>query len=55
MDVFSGYNQIKMLQSDEDKTTFVTDQGLYCYKVMPFGQKNMGATYQRMVNKVFHK
>jgi Reverse transcriptase (RNA-dependent DNA polymerase) len=55
MDAFSGYNQIKMLQFDEHKTTFVTDQGLYCYKVMPFGLKNMGATYQRMVNKVFHK
>jgi Reverse transcriptase (RNA-dependent DNA polymerase) len=55
MDGFSGYNQIKMLQTDEHKTTFVTDQGLYYYKVMPFGLKNIWATYQRMVNKVFHK
>lgn len=52
MDVFSGYNQIKMYQSDEGKIAFVTDQGLYCYRFMPFGLKNAGATYQRMVNKV---
>jgi hypothetical protein len=43
MDAFSGYNQIKMLQSDEHKTTLVTDQGLYCYKVMSFGLKNARA------------
>ena len=42
-----------MHPSDEEKTTFVTDQGLYCYKVMPFGLKNAGATFQRMVNKIF--
>jgi hypothetical protein len=45
MDAFSGYNQIKMLQSDKHKITFVTDDGLYRYKVMPFGLKNAGATY----------
>jgi Reverse transcriptase (RNA-dependent DNA polymerase) len=55
VDAFSGYNQIRMLQFDEHKTTFVTDQGLNCYKVMSFGLKNAGAMYQRMVNKVFHK
>ena len=55
MDAFSGYNQIKMAKEDQEKTAFVTSQGLYCYKVMPFGLKNAGATYQRLVNKMFNK
>ena len=55
MDAFSGYNQIKMAEEDQEKTTFITSQGLYCYKVMPFGLKNAGATYQRLVNKMFKK
>ncbi|KAJ1704265.1 hypothetical protein LUZ63_004044 [Rhynchospora breviuscula] len=53
MDAYSGYNQIKMHPDDEEKTSFITEQGLYCYKVMPFGLKNAGAEYQQMVNKVF--
>ena len=53
MDAFSGYNQIQMAKEDEEKTTFITSQGMYCYKVMSFGLKNVGATYQRLVNKVF--
>jgi hypothetical protein len=53
MDAFSGYNQILMLPEDREKTTFITDRGLYCYKVMPFSLKNAGATYQRLVNKMF--
>ena len=55
MDAFSGYNQIKMAEKDQEKTAFITSQGLYCYKVMPFGLKNVGATYQRLVNKMFNK
>ena len=55
MDAFSGYNQIKMVKEDQEKTAFITSQGLYCYKVMPFGLKNAGATYQRLVNKMFRK
>ncbi|XP_059446359.1 uncharacterized protein LOC132177899 [Corylus avellana] len=53
MDAFSGYNQIYMHPEDREKTAFITDRGLYCYKVMPFGLKNAGATYQRLINKMF--
>ena len=55
MDVFSGYNQISMDPDDQEKTSFVIRQGTYCYRVMPFGPKNAGATYQRLVNKMFQK
>ena len=53
MDAFSRYNQIPMYEPDQDKMAFITNRGLYCYKVMPFSLKNVGATYQRLVNKVF--
>ena len=55
MDAFSGYNQISMDPNDQEKTSFVTAQGTYCYRVMPFGLKNAGATYQRLVNRMFQK
>ncbi|XP_009385521.2 uncharacterized protein LOC103972866 [Musa acuminata AAA Group] len=53
MGAFSGYNQIRMAPQDQEHTTFVIDLGVYFYKVMPFGLKNAGATYQRAVNKMF--
>ena len=53
MDAFSGYNQIRMASEDEEKIAFITNHGLYCYRVMPFSLKNTGATYQRLVNKIF--
>lgn len=53
MDAFSSYNQIRMAEFDQEKMSFTTDRGLYCYTVMPFGLKNAGATYQRLVNKMF--
>jgi hypothetical protein len=53
MDAFSGYNQIHMSELDKEKTSFITDRGLYCYNMMPFGLKNAGATYQRLVNRMF--
>ena len=53
MDAFSGYNQIKMKEDDQEITSFVASQGLFCYKVMSFGLKNTGATYQRLINKMF--
>ena len=53
MDVFSRYNQIKMNKADQENTSFITNQGLICYKVMPFNLKNAGAIYQRLVNHMF--
>ena len=53
MDAFSGYNQIRMHEDDQEKTSFVTSQGLFYYRIMPFGLKNAGATYQRLMNKMF--
>ena len=55
MDAFSGYNQISMDPSDQEKTSFVIRQGTYYYRVMPFGLKNTGGTYQRLMNKMFRK
>nr|XP_034900655.1 LOW QUALITY PROTEIN: uncharacterized protein LOC118038417 [Populus alba] len=54
MDGFSGYNQIRMAPEDREKTTFITPWGTFCYKVMPFGLKNAGATYQRAMVTLFH-
>ena len=53
MDSFSGYNQIMIDADDQEKTSFITDKGIYCYRAMPFGLKNAGATYQRLVNRMF--
>ena len=52
LDAFSGYHQITMHPLDAEKTTFTTLHGLFCYNVMPFGLKNVGATYQRLVTKM---
>ena len=53
MDAFSSYNQIRMHEDDQEKTSFVTSQGLFGCRVMPFGLKNAGATYQRLMNRMF--
>ena len=55
MDAFFRYNQIHMAKEDQEKTAFITSQGLYCYWVMSFGLKNVGTTYQRLVNQIFSK
>jgi len=52
LDAFSGYNQIMMHPRDECKTAFMTESSCYCYKAMPFGLKNAGATYQRVMDRV---
>ncbi|WJZ85652.1 hypothetical protein VitviT2T_005173 [Vitis vinifera] len=54
MDGFSGYNQILMAPEDMKKTTFIIEWGTYCYRVMPFGLKNVGTTYQRAATTLFH-
>ena len=53
MDAYFGYNQIAMHPDDQEKTTFIINKANYCYNIMPFGLKNAGATYQRMMNKIF--
>ena len=53
LDAFSKYHQIPMHPPDVGKTTFITLHGLFCYNVMQFGLKNAGATYQRLVTKMF--
>ena len=46
LDAYSRYNQIRMHALDEEKTTFITEDANFCYRVMPFSLKNTGATYQ---------
>jgi hypothetical protein len=51
LDAYLGYHQIKMKESDQLATSFVTPYGTYCYATMPFGLKNTGATYQHTMQK----
>ena len=53
LDAFQGYHQIPLALGDQEKTSFVTPTGNYHYKVMPFGLKNVGSTYQRMMTRMF--
>ena len=53
LDAFQGYHQIPLAVEDQEKTAFVTPVRNYHYKVMPFGLKNAGSTYQRMMTKMF--
>jgi hypothetical protein len=53
LDAFQGYHQIAMNPTDQEKTAFITPRGIFYYKVMPFGLKNAGVTYQRMITKMF--
>ena len=55
MDIFSGYKKILMKEEDQEKIALVISQGLYCYKVMLFELKKVGAIYQRLVNQMFSK
>jgi hypothetical protein len=53
LDAYSGYHQIRMKESDQLATSFITPFGMYCYATMPFGLRNVGATYRRCMNHVF--
>jgi hypothetical protein len=54
MDGFSGYNQIDILPADQHKTTFIFPWGTFSYRKLPFGLKNVGATFQRAMSYAFH-
>ncbi|GKV17245.1 hypothetical protein SLEP1_g27777 [Rubroshorea leprosula] len=53
LDAYSGYHQVPMALEDEEKTSFYAGDEIYCYVMMPYGLKNTGATYQKMVTIVF--
>ena len=53
LDAYSGYHQITMKESDQLTTSFITPFGSFSYITMPFGLKNIGATYQRCMLKCF--
>jgi hypothetical protein len=52
LDCYSGYHHIALREEDQSKTSFITPFGAYCYKIMSFGLKNAGATYQRAIQHV---
>jgi hypothetical protein len=53
LDAYSGYHQIKMKESDQLATSFITPFGMFSYVTMLFGLRNAGATYQRCMQHVF--
>nr|GEY59721.1 reverse transcriptase domain-containing protein [Tanacetum cinerariifolium] len=53
LDAYKGYHQIRMANEDEEKTSFHTEQGIFCYEKMSFELKNAGATYQRLMDNMF--
>nr|KYP39407.1 RNA-directed DNA polymerase isogeny [Cajanus cajan] len=55
LDAYSGYDQLPMYPLDKDKTTSITERANFCYRVVSFGLKNTSATYQSLMDKVFHQ
>ncbi|KAL0453932.1 UNVERIFIED_CONTAM: hypothetical protein Slati_1371300 [Sesamum latifolium] len=53
MDASQGYHQIMLTPEDHKRVSFITLDGMFCYVAMPFGLKNVGATYQRLVDRIF--
>lgn len=53
MDAYSDYNQIPMCRKDEESTSFTLEFSTFCFKMISFGLKNAGATFQRLMNKIF--
>jgi hypothetical protein len=54
IDAYYGFHQILLYQPDQIKTSFITPYEAYCYRTMPFGLRNAGATYQRCMQKCLH-
>ena len=55
LDAYSGYHQIKMKESDQATTAFITPYGPFCFNIIPFGLKNASATYQHMIQTCLEK
>jgi hypothetical protein len=55
MNGYNGYNQVKMVEEDKEKTSFISEWGTYAYNVMPFGLCNVTATFQKVVTQTFKK
>ncbi|KAL0401993.1 UNVERIFIED_CONTAM: hypothetical protein Slati_4229200 [Sesamum latifolium] len=53
MDASQGYHQIMLAPEDRKRVSFITSSVTFCYVAMPFRLKNAGATYQRLVDKIF--
>ncbi|GKV28927.1 hypothetical protein SLEP1_g37913 [Rubroshorea leprosula] len=53
LDTSSGYHQVQLLLDDQEKTAFYAGDAIYYYVMMPFGLKNAGATYQKLVQIIF--
>jgi hypothetical protein len=54
MDGFSGYNQINIVPEDQHKTAFICPWGTFAYRKLPFGLKNVGATFHHAMSYAFH-
>nr|GEU42506.1 reverse transcriptase domain-containing protein [Tanacetum cinerariifolium] len=54
LDAYKGYHHIPIADKDEEKTAFYIREGVFCYRRLPFGLKKAGATYQRLIDKVFN-
>jgi hypothetical protein len=54
MDDFSSYNQIEIIPKDQHKTAFIFSWGTFTYRKLPFGLKNVGATFQQAMSYAFH-
>lgn len=55
LDCFSSYHQVWLKPEGEEKISFITPSGTYCYRRMPEGLRNVGPTLSRMTDAVFHK
>ena len=53
LDAFQGYHQIALATEDQENMSFISPDANYHYTVMPFGLKNAGATYERMMSRMF--